>query len=65
MDMRVDSTSIGARVVTLSLTFAVAYCVCLSASGQVQLTKENSVVNIVTNSSAGMNSWTIDGSGSK
>jgi hypothetical protein len=32
-----------------------------SATAQVQLTEENSTVNIVTNSSAGMNSWTIDG----
>jgi hypothetical protein len=28
---------------------------------QVTLTEENSIVNIVTNSQAGMNSWTIDG----
>ena len=29
--------------------------------GQVVLTEENSTINIVTNSQAGMNSWTIDG----
>ena len=32
-----------------------------SATVQVQLTDQNAVLNIVTNSSAGINSWAIDG----
>src|ERR1019366_2860784 len=32
-----------------------------SAMAQVTLTEENSTINIVTNSQAGMDSWTIDG----
>lgn len=36
-------------------------CAPRPVTAQVQLTEENSVINIVTNSQAGMNSWTIDG----
>ena len=40
---------------------AVLLCVPHSATAQVQLSDQNSTLNIVTNSSAGMDSWTIDG----
>jgi hypothetical protein len=36
-------------------------CIPVLAMAQVTITEENSTVNIVTNSQAGMNSWTIDG----
>jgi hypothetical protein len=52
-----------------SITWAAVIVVSISAVfsipqpvwAQVQLTDQNAVLNVVTNSSAGMNSWTIDG----
>jgi hypothetical protein len=54
---------------TASWRLSILVCVCTlgilcapgSAMAQVTLTEENSTVNIVTNSQAGMNNWIIDG----
>jgi hypothetical protein len=46
--------------VIVACVLAVLY-ISPSATAQVQLTDQNAVLNVVTNSSAGMNSWTIDG----
>jgi hypothetical protein len=43
------------------LTLFLAMGVVHSAVADVQLTDQNSTINIVTNSSSGMNNWTIDG----
>lgn len=52
----------GGRIVSVIVACVLAsLCVSHSAMAQMQLTEENSTVNIVTNSQAGMNSWTIDG----
>ena len=48
--------------VTVALLGCLAVpCAIRPVMGQVQLTDQNATLNIVTNSSAGMNSWTIDG----
>src|ERR1039457_3088226 len=56
-------------MMTASWRLSILACVCMlgvlclpgSAMAQVTITEENSTINIVTNSQAGMNSWTIDG----
>jgi len=60
--MRGYSTSKQWRLAAVTVACVLAVlCVPRSVRGQVQLTDQNSTLNIVTNSSAGMNSWTIDG----
>jgi hypothetical protein len=60
--MRDYSILKGGGVLTVVVVSVLAMlCVSHSAMAQVQLTDQNAVLNIVTNSSAGMNSWTIDG----
>src|ERR1700691_4415272 len=51
----------GGIVSVMVVCVLAAFCASPSATAQVQLTDQNAVLNIVTNSSAGMNSWTIDG----
>ena len=60
--MRDYSILKGGGIVSVTVACVLAIlCVPHSATAQVQLTDQNAVLNVVTNSSAGMNSWTIDG----
>lgn len=60
--MRDYSILKGEGILTVIVACVLAVlCISHSAMAQVQLTDQNAVLNIVTNSSAGMNSWTIDG----
>lgn len=60
--MRDYSILKGGGILTVVVAFVlVIFCIPHSAKAQVQLTDQSSVLNIVTNSSAGTNNWTIDG----
>jgi hypothetical protein len=59
--MRAKSMMVGmVRVAAVAFVLTIL-CAPRPVAAQVVLTEENSVINIVTNSQAGMNSWTIDG----